>query len=130
MPKGYCKHTTAYKLDQPNLVKYLLSFVAAESLSHKDFQRQPGELPSFTGLKRFSTDALESGLDRCQIERQPEGGSLLKSEDLKFSASHLAPIGGHGRGDKSTNPNGEEEESKKIIYCSLLRYINAKILPR
>jgi len=103
-------------------VKDLLSFVVVESLSPEDFQRQPTQIAilHFTGLKRFSTDTLESGLDRCQIERQPESGSLLKSEDLKFSASHLAPIGGHGRDDKSTNPNVQEERFRKIIYCNLL----------
>lgn len=52
----------------------------------------------------------EFGRDRCQIEWQPEGGSLLKSEDIKFRASDLAPIGGgHGRGDKCNNPKGQEE---------------------
>lgn len=74
----------------------------------------------------------EFGRDRCQIEWQPEGGSLLKSEDLKFRASDLAPIGGGGAGAVTSAPipKGRKNVFKKIIYFSLLRQINTKILLR
>lgn len=58
------------------LVRQIL--LTVESPSHEDFQRQPGNVPSFTELKRFSTDTPLFGQfasGDAEVAPRPEGAS-------------------------------------------------------